>query len=82
MMYMKKFPEKREPFFWNIITCELAGNDPSASDMDRKVLRPLAFGFLSKAAADAAVKVCLALLYNYCVVNTMLRKVSGFTKKR
>lgn len=52
MMYMKKFPSKREPFFWNIITCELAGTHPSSSDIDRKILRPLAYGFLSKASAD------------------------------
>ena len=57
-MYMKRFPEKREPFFWNIITCELAGTDENSSEMDRKVLRPLAYGFLSKAAADVpAMKV-------------------------
>lgn len=63
MMYMKKFPSKREPFFWNIITCELAGTHPSSSDIDRKILRPLAYGFLSKASADVvADKVNISAL--------------------
>lgn len=53
-MYMKKFPEKREPFFWNIVTCELAGSQESASETDKRVLRPLAHGFLSRAAAEVA----------------------------
>lgn len=52
MMYMKRFPEKREPFYWNILTCELAGTHQSSSEIDRKILRPLAYGFLSKALAD------------------------------
>lgn len=63
MMYMKKFPSKREPFFWNIITCELAGTHPASSDIDRKILRPLAYGFLSKASADVvADKVIISAL--------------------
>lgn len=63
-MYMKKFPKKREPFFWNIVTCELAGTDELSSELDQKILRPLAYGFLSKAAADVPVnKVVPALLY-------------------
>lgn len=57
MLYMKNFPEKRVPFFWNIICCELAGSDPFSSELDRKILRPLAFGFLSKAAAEANTNV-------------------------
>lgn len=57
MLYMKNFPEKREPFFWNIICCELAGSDQSSSELDRKILRPLAFGFLSKAASEVGKKV-------------------------
>lgn len=57
MLYMKNFPEKREPFFWNIICCELAGSDQSSSELDRKILRPLALGFLSKAAVEVATKV-------------------------
>lgn len=52
MMYMKKFPDKREPFFWNIITCELAGTAEDSSEMDRKILRPLAYGFLSRAILE------------------------------
>lgn len=64
MMYMKRFPDKREPFFWNIITCELAGTDENSSEMDQKILRPLAYAFLSKAAADVPAKK---------VVHTLLR---------
>ena len=53
MLYMKKFPEKREPFFWNIVMCELAGTATTSSETDRKILRPLAFGFLSRAILEA-----------------------------
>lgn len=49
MLYMKKFQDRREPFFWNILTCELAGTSDKSSDTDRKILRPLAYGFLSRA---------------------------------
>lgn len=52
--YMKKFPQKSEPFFWNIIACALAGTDGYSSESDRKIMSGLAFGFLSKAAADAS----------------------------
>lgn len=52
--YMKKFSQKSEPFFWNIIACALAGNDGCSSESDRKIMNGLAFGFLSKAAADVS----------------------------
>ncbi|MCJ1464356.1 hypothetical protein MMC07_002969 [Pseudocyphellaria aurata] len=54
MMYMKKFPLSREPFFWNIITCELARNHTCATETDRNVLGPLAYRFISKAAAEVS----------------------------
>ena len=60
MMYMKKFPLSREPFFWNIITCELAGSHESATETDRTILRPLAYGFISKAAADVSAETVIA----------------------
>ena len=52
MLYMKKFQEKREPFFWNIVSCELAEMNEKISDTDRKILRPLAYGFLSRAIQE------------------------------
>lgn len=56
MMYMKKFPLNREPFFWNIITCELAGTHKSPTETDQKILRQLAYRFISKAAADVSAE--------------------------
>ena len=53
MMYMRNFPEKRDPFFWNILACELAGSEIDSSDTGQKVLRPLAYRFLSRAILDA-----------------------------
>lgn len=54
MMYMKKFPSSRDPFFWNIITCELAGTHKSATETEQTVLRSLAYRFISKAATDVS----------------------------
>lgn len=54
MMYMKKFPLSRDPFFWNIVTCELAGTHALATETDKTILRPLAYRFISKAAADVS----------------------------
>ena len=51
--YMKKFQEKREPFFWNILTCELAELHEKSSNTERRILRPLAYGFLSRAIREA-----------------------------
>lgn len=48
-LYMKNFPEKREPFFWNILTYELGAIDATIPDKDRAILRPLAYRFLSRA---------------------------------
>jgi hypothetical protein len=77
MMYMKKFPEKREPFFWNIIACELAGTDKSCSDMDRKVMRPLAYGFLSRAAADVEKENQSVSFSNFPYWDVALRILRG-----
>lgn len=56
MMYMKGFPEKRQPFFWYIVSCELAGLDRKSSDTDRKIIRPLAYRFLSRAVANSEME--------------------------
>jgi hypothetical protein len=67
MMYMKRFPEKREPFFWNVVSCELAGLDGKSSETDRKILRPLAYGFLSRVVADLEVKHP-TVSFSYCLL--------------
>ena len=52
MKYMKNFPKKQDPFFWTILSSFLAGALADISEDDRRILWPLAYRLLSKAAAD------------------------------
>ena len=54
MMYMKRFPYRREPYFWNIISCQIAGDDPNVSESEKAVFKQLAYAFLSKAAINTS----------------------------
>lgn len=76
MMYMKKFPLNREPFYWNIITCELAGTQESATETDQRILRPLAYRFISKAAADVSVEKVFSTPGRHLRPKTLIRKFS------
>ena len=52
-MYQKNFPQKREPFFWAILSSHLAAEVPSATEGERNLYETLAYRFLSKAVSDA-----------------------------
>ena len=52
MKYLKNFPKRQEPFWWTILSSFLAGAPADISEDDRRILWPLAYRLLSKAAAD------------------------------
>lgn len=51
--WMKNFPKKREPFFLYILTMHRLAEDAATQESERKLLRSLAFKFISKAASEA-----------------------------
>ena len=53
MVYQKNFPNKREPFFWAILSSHLAAETSNATESERTLYKTLAHRFLSKAVTDA-----------------------------
>ena len=52
MLYQKKFPEKRQPFFMAIVSSHLAATAPTALENDKRIFGALAYRLLAKAASD------------------------------
>lgn len=52
MSLQKNFPRERKYYFWAIFLCHLIAQEPTSSEMDRKLFGTLAYRMISKAAAD------------------------------